>query len=549
MLGLMQEQPLLISSLIEHAAETHADRQVVSRDAAGGIRSFGYRALASRARALAEALIALGVKPGDRVATLAWNDHRHMELYYAVSGIGAVIHTVNPRLFPQQIGFILNHAESCCLFFDPGFTALVTELAPGLTAISHFVEMADEAAVPLPDDPFVRQNYEHLLAGRTGAFAWPPLDDRAASGLCYTSGTTGDPKGVLYAHRSTVLHALSAGGPGGFNVTRDDVVLAVVPLFHVNAWGLPYVCALNGATLVLPGPRLDGASIYELMRSQSCTMAFGVPTVWMGLIDHVKNNPQLRPPDELKLRRVIIGGAAAPAALIDDLQDLLGCDVVLAWGMTELSPLGSIGRVPRKGELADEEARRRRLAKQGRAVFGVTMKIVDADGQALPRDGRAAGRLLVRGPWVTSGYFRHDAPLLDADGFFETGDIATIDPAGDLEITDRMKDVIKSGGEWISSIELEGVASSHPAVAEAAVIAMPHPKWQERPLLIARLREGRSASADDILAHMAPHIAKWWMPDDVVFVDDIPHTATGKIQKTKLRERFAGHQALQSGPN
>ncbi|QCI68343.1 long-chain-fatty-acid--CoA ligase [Phreatobacter stygius] len=549
MFGLMQEQPLLISSLIEHAAEAHADRQVVSRDAEGRIRAFGYRELAARARALARALIELGVRPGDRVATLAWNDHRHMELYYAVSGIGAVIHTVNPRLFPQQIGFILNHAESVCLFFDPGFGAMVAELAPGLSGLRHVVEMADDATVPPLGDHVVRHSYERLLAGHAGEFAWPQLDDRAASGLCYTSGTTGDPKGVLYAHRSTVLHALSAGGPGGFDVTRDDVVLAVVPLFHVNAWGLPYVCALSGATLVLPGPRLDGASIYELMRSQLCTVAFGVPTVWMGLLDHVSNNPQLRPRDELRLQRIVIGGAAAPAALIDGLQDLLGCDVILAWGMTELSPLGSIGRVPRKGELADEDERRRRLAKQGRAVFGVTMKIVDADGRPLPRDGRAAGRLLVRGPWVTSGYFRHDEPLLDADGFFETGDIATIDPSGDLEITDRMKDVIKSGGEWISSIELEGVAASHPAVAEAAVIAMAHPKWQERPLLIVRLRAGMAASASDILGHMAPRVARWWLPDDIAFVDDIPHTATGKIQKTKLRERFARHQALQPEPS
>lgn len=548
MFGLMQEQPLLISSLIDHAAEAHPDRQVVSRDAEGLVRAFGYGELAGRARALAKALVALGVGPGDRVATLAWNDHRHMELYYAVAGIGAVIHTVNPRLFPQQIGFILNHAESICLFFDPGFAALVADLAPGLPSIRHVVEMAADASAAPADGPFVRHNYEQLLAGHGGEFAWPRLDDRAASGLCYTSGTTGDPKGVLYTHRSTVLHALSAASPGGFDVTRDDVVLAVVPLFHVNAWGLPYVCALTGATLVLPGPRLDGASIYDLMRGQLCTMAFGVPTVWMGLLDHVRSNPQLRPRDDLRLRRIIIGGAAAPAALIDGLQDLLGCDVILAWGMTELSPLGSIGRVPRKGELADEEERRRRLAKQGRAIFGVTMKIVDADGRPLPRDGRSAGRLMVRGPWVASGYFRHDAPLLDADGFFETGDIATIDPAGYLEITDRMKDVIKSGGEWISSIALEGVASSHPAVAEAAVIAMAHPKWQERPLLIVRLRQGMAASASDILAHMAPRVARWWLPDEIAFVDDIPHTATGKIQKTRLREQFARHQALQPEP-
>lgn len=536
----MQDHRLLVSSILTSAARAHRSG-VVSRRADGIVVRHTYVELERRARRLAQALIKLGVKEGDRVATLAWNGFRHVELYYAVSGIGAVIHTINPRLFPDQIRYIVNDAEDVLLFFDVGFEQLVSSLAPRLPTVRAYVYLGD--AVEPPEIPVGAplRSYEGLVGAASDSLTWPLVGEQTAAGLCYTSGTTGDPKGVLYSHRSTLLHALSAAAPWAFNISAADVVLAAVPLFHVNAWGLPYICPLTGATLVLPGPMLDGRSLYELVRSERCTIAFGVPTIWMGLLAHVEEDANLRPQNELNLQRIVIGGAAAPPSLVEALQEKLGCDVVLAWGMTELSPVGTVGRVPRRGEGLDDEDRRRRLAKQGRAIYGVEMKIIDHSGRVAANDGRTSGRLLVRGPWVIRNYFRRNEPLLDEEGFFDTGDVATIDAQGFLEITDRTKDVIKSGGEWISSIELENLASGHPAVAEAAVIAVKHPRWQERPLLIVRLKPSMSATADDLLAHLAPRVAKWWLPDAVVFVDEIPHTATGKILKTALRARYGDH--------
>ncbi len=532
MLGLMQHQPLLVSSLIEHACHAHPDREIVSRTSEGPVHTCTYGGLGRRARRLANALLRLGVKPGDRVATLAWNGYRHMELYYAVAGIGAVLHTINPRLFPEQIEYIANHAQDQLLFFDIGFAGLVSDLMPKMKSARGFYALTDRAHMPpLP----VIGCYEELLATESEQFLWPQLDESSAAALCYTSGTTGNPKGVLYSHRSTVLHAMAACGVDGLGLSGDDTVLVVVPMFHVNAWGMPYAGALCGARLVFPGPSLDGASVYQLMREQQVTLALGVPTVWLMLFRHVEQQA-LDPQKELCLRRVVIGGAAAPLSMIDTFEDRFGAEVLHAWGMTELSPL-------------DKASYRKQQMKQGRPVFGVTLKIVDDDGKLLPHDGRAAGRLLVRGPWVASAYYGGSpGELLDADGYFDTGDVATIDPDGYMLITDRSKDIIKSGGEWISSIDLENAAMDHPAIAEAAVIGVAHPTWQERPLLIAVRKRGQDVAAAELLAHLATRVARWWCPDEVVFVDSLPHTATGKLQKLVLRQQFRDYKLKSAAP-
>ena len=535
--GLMQNMPLMIPSLIRHAERNHGDTEIVSRETTGGIHRYTYRDAHRRSRQLARALIALGVKPSERIASLAWNNHRHFELYYGVSGMGAILNTVNPRLFPEQITYIINHAEDTYVFFDLTFLPLLEGIAPHCRGVKGWVALTDRAHMPearLPD----LLCYEELVNAHSDDYEWPLFDENTASSLCYTSGTTGNPKGALYSHRSTVLHAYGAALPDALNLSARDSVLPVVPLFHVNAWGLPYSAPLTGAKLVMPGPNLDGASLYELFEAEAVTVSAGVPTVWLGLLQHLQAKG-------LKLstvKRLVIGGSAAPPAMIRTFDDLYGVTVLHAWGMTEMSPLGTVNTFKRKHlslSSAEKDAIR---VKQGRTIYGVEMKIVDGDGMELPRDGKAFGDLLVRGPWIASSYFKGEGGNILRDGWFPTGDVATLDPDGYMQITDRSKDVIKSGGEWISSIDIENLAVAHPAVAEAAVIGVPHPKWDERPLLLVVKKAGQELTREQLLDFMRDKIAKWWLPDDVVFVDSLPHTATGKLLKTRLREDFRGHK-------
>ena len=541
MSGLMQNRPLLISSLIEHADTFHPEVEIVSRSCEGPMHRCTYRDINRRAKQVAQALIALGVKPDERVATLAWNSHRHMELYYGVSGMGAVLHTINPRLFPEQIVYIANHAEDQYVFFDIVFAPLVEKLAPLMTTVKAFVAMTDRAHMPSLGIGNLLC-YEDLIGKHTGDYAWPEFAETQASSLCYTSGTTGNPKGVLYSHRSSVLHAFMTCSVDGMGLGCADSTLLVVPMFHANAWGMVYGAAMCGAKVVLPGPALDGKSIYALMKDEHVTLALGVPTVWLALFNHV-DGAQLDPKKDLCLARVFIGGAAVPRVMAERFELQFGAFAVQGWGMTEMSPVGTVSNLlPKHRGLALE----RRLdvqVKQGRGIYGVEMKIVNEDGARLPHDGVAFGHLLVRGPWIASSYFKGEGGnILDAEGFFDTGDVATIDADGYMKITDRSKDVIKSGGEWISSIELENAAIGHPAVAEAAVIGVAHPKWQERPLLIVVKKPGQSLTRERMLEFLAGKVAKWWLPDDVVFADELPHTATGKLQKMKLRETYKDYR-------
>ena len=537
--GLMQDRPLLISQLLEFAARNHGDTEIVSRTIEGPIHRYGYRSLEVRARKLARALSLRGVQPEDRIATLAWNTHRHLEIYYAVSGMGAICHTINPRLFGDQIQYIINHAEDRYIFADPTFVPLLENLAPKLAGVRGFVVMTNRANMPsrtsLPD-PIC---YEELVEDSDDDFEWPVFDERTASSLCYTSGTTGHPKGVLYTHRSTVLHSYAVCTPDGFSLSSRDTILPVVPMFHANAWGIPYAAPMAGAKLVMPGAQMDGPSIFELLESEKVTITAGVPTVWLMLLQHMDGQDLTLP----ALGRVIIGGSAAPRSMIEDFQARHGVVVIHAWGMTEMSPLGTVGTLlPKHTDLSDAQ-RLDVQVKQGRPLFGVDVKVVGDDGQEAPRDGASFGHLLVRGPWVTSGYFRGEGgEVIDKDGWFDTGDIATLDADSYMQITDRSKDVIKSGGEWISSIELENAAVAHPAVAEAAVIGVKHPKWSERPLLIVVLRPGATASKQDLVDFLQGKVAKWWIPDDVVFVDELPHTATGKLLKTALRKQWENYE-------
>jgi fatty-acyl-CoA synthase len=537
MLGLMQDWPLLCHRIIDHAAAQHGDRPVVTRSIEGPIHTTNYAEIRRRALQVAQRLDRDGIRLGDRVATLAWNSWRHIEAWYGIMGIGAVYHTVNPRLFPEQISWIINHAEDRVMIVDLTFVPLLEKLAEKLKPIERTVILTDKAHMPAT----TLKNavpYEEWIGEVDGDFAWKSFDENTAAGMCYTSGTTGDPKGVLYSHRSNVLHSMIAAQPDAMGITSRDVVLPVVPMFHANCWGLALTAPMVGSTLVMPGAKLDGASIYELLNDQRVSFTAAVPTVWLMLLQHLEANNAKLP----YLKKVVIGGSACPRAMTQKFQDVYGVEVCHAWGMTEMSPLGTLGSLkPEYAGLSGEERLDIQM-KQGHPPFGVEMKITDDAGKELPRDGKTFGRLKVRGAAVTRRYFKEDGDVIDPDGFFDTGDVSTIDRCGYMQITDRSKDVIKSGGEWISSIDLENLAIGHPKVAEAAVIGVRHPKWDERPLLVIVLKKDQKASKDEILGFMQGKIAKWWMPDDVAFVEEIPHTATGKIQKTALRERFKDYR-------
>ncbi len=538
MLGQMMSMPLLISNLIEHADRHHGDTEIVSRRVEGDIHRTTYSQLHARSKRLANALAGLGVKHGQMLGTLAWNGYRHMELYFGVSGSGAVLHTLNPRLHPDQVVYIADHAEDQVLCFDLTFTPIIAAVAKRLKTVKHFIAMCDRDKVPVIEGVTILC-YEDLIEQASADYVWPQFDENTASSMCYTSGTTGNPKGVLYSHRSTVLHTYAGAMPDTLNISARDVILPVVPMFHVNAWGLPYLGAAVGCKLVFPGAALDGKSVHDLLESEGVTMAAGVPTVWQGLLAHVEGNGL----SFSTMRRTVIGGSACPPAMIRKFSDVYDVQVLHAWGMSEMSPLGTVCTFKAEHLNASADAKLVVMAKQGRAVYGVDMKIVGEDGNALPWDGKTFGDLLVRGPWVIQSYFKQEGgnPLVkDVQGreWFPTGDVANIDASGYMQITDRSKDVIKSGGEWIGTIDLENIAMAHPAVAMAACIAAFHPKWDERPLLVVVRKPNTNVSAADLIAFYEGKIAKWWTPDDVVFTDAIPLGATGKMQKNKLREQF-----------
>ena len=537
MLGLMQDQPLLISSLIEFAGRHHPDAEIVSRRVEGDIHRYCYRDALARSRKVANALDRLQLAFGDRVATLAWNGYRHFELYFGVSGSGRVLHTINPRLAPDQVAWIANHAEDQVLCFDMTFLPIIKAIWSHCKTIKHWIALCDAAALPTDTGIAGLQSYEAWMDHESDHYPWPQFDERSAAALCYTSGTTGNPKGVLYSHRSTLLHAYGAALPDALSLSARDCVLPVVPMFHVNAWGLPYSCSMTGAKLVFPGGALDGKSVYDLIEGEGVTMAAGVPTVWLGLLNHMAQEKV----QFSTLDRTVIGGSACPPAMIRAFKDQYGVTVLHAWGMTEMSPLGTVCNLKLKQAAWPTDQQMSVLVKQGRAVFGVELKIVDPQGQELPWDGQASGDLLVKGPWILKEYFKGEGGNPLVDGWFPTGDVATIDPDGFMQITDRSKDVIKSGGEWISSIDVENIAMAHPAVAMAACIGVAHPKWDERPLLVVTKKPGQEVTREQLLAFYEGKVAKWQVPDDVVFVDSIPLGATGKMQKMKLREQFKNH--------
>ena len=535
--GLMQDWPLLCHKLIDHAAIYHSGREIVSRSVEGPIHRTTYPALRERALACAKRLAASGIREGDRVATLAWNTWRHMEVWYGLLGIGALYHTVNPRLFPEQIAWIMNDAEDRIVFVDLTFVPILEQLRDRLRSVERVVVLTD--AAHMPSTPLDAVPYEDWVAEEDADFTWKPLDENAAAGLCYTSGTTGHPKGVVYSHRSNVLHALTCNAPDMLGLRSRDRVMPVVPMFHANAWSLAFTGPMAGATMIMPGPKMDGASLYELLDTERVTVTAAVPTVWLMLLQHLEESGRELP----HLERVVIGGSACPRAMTERFQERYGVEVVHAWGMTEMSPLGTLCSLLPEHERLSGEERLDIQANQGRPPCGVEMKITDDSGARLPWDGRTFGRLKVRGPAVARAYFKaENEPILDAEGFFDTGDVAHIDENGFMQITDRAKDVIKSGGEWISTIELENLAVAHPDVVEAAVIGVPHPKWDERPLLVVVPRKDARPTRDALLDFLKPKVAGWWLPDDVVFVEEIPHTATGKIQKTALRQRFRDHR-------
>ena len=537
MFGLMQDQPLLISSLIEFAARHHGEAEVVSRRVEGDLHRCTYRDVAARSRQVAQALDAWDLAFSDRVATLAWNGYRHLELYFGVSGSGRVLHTLNPRLAADQVVWIANHAEDRVLCFDMTFLPLIKAIWKQCATVKHWVALCDEGALPADSGIEGLVSYEAWIAPQATQYEWPSFDERSAASLCYTSGTTGNPKGALYSHRSTVLHAYGGALPDALNLSARDSILPVVPMFHVNAWGLPYAAAMTGAKLVFPGAALDGKSVYDLIEGERVTMAAGVPTVWLGLLNHMAQGG-LR---FSTLSRTVIGGSACPPAMIRAFKDQYGVTVLHAWGMTEMSPLGTVCTLKLHQMAGTPEQQMTVLLKQGRAIFGVEMKIVDPEGQELPWDGQSSGDLMVKGPWIISSYFKGEGGNPLVDGWFPTGDVATIDPDGFMQITDRSKDVIKSGGEWISSIDVENIAVAHPAVAMAACIGVRHPKWDERPLLVVVKKPGSDVTRKELLSFYEGKVAKWQVPDDVAFVDAIPLGATGKMQKMKLREQFKDH--------
>jgi fatty-acyl-CoA synthase len=538
MLGLMQEWPLLCHRIIDHAAKFHGGRKVITRSVEGPIVETDYAEIRARALKVAQRLEKGGIRLGDRVATLAWNTWRHLEAWYGILGLGAIYHTVNPRLFPDQIVWIVNHAEDRVMMTDLTFVPLLEQIAERLPTIERYIVLTDAAHMPKT----TLKNavaYEDWIAEADGDFAWKSFEENTAAGMCYTSGTTGNPKGVVYSHRSNVLHAFIASLPDAKGISVRDVVLPVVPMFHANCWSLAFSTPMNGASLILPGPKMDGQSIYDLLNDYKVTFTAAVPTVWLMLLQHLEKTGEKLP----YLKRVVIGGSACPRAMAKTFEETYGVEVIHAWGMTEMSPLGSLCTMkPEYAALSGEE-RLNIQQKQGHPPFGVEMKITDDANKELPWDGRTFGRLKVRGPAVARSYYKGEGnEVFEADGWFDTGDVATLDQYGYMQVTDRSKDVIKSGGEWISSIDLENLAVGHPKVAEAAVIGVSHPKWDERPLLVVVLKKGESASKEELLGFMQGKIAKWWMPDDVVFVDEIPHTATGKIQKLTLRKQFKDYR-------
>ncbi|BCH26121.1 fatty-acid--CoA ligase [Mesorhizobium sp. L-8-3] len=538
MLGLMQEWPLLCHKLIDHAALQHGDREIISRSIEGPIVRTNYGELRSRSLKVAQRLERDGFGLGDRIATLAWNTARHLEAWYGIMGIGAVYHTLNPRLFPEQILWIMNHAEDRAVFVDLTFLPLIEKVAAGVKSLKQVIVLTDKAHMPATSLPNAVA-YEEWLGEADGDFAWKSFDENTAAGMCYTSGTTGDPKGVLYSHRSNVLHAMIACMPDAMGISSRDVVLPVVPMFHANAWGLGQSALMIGAKLVMPGGKMDGASINELLDSEKVTFTAAVPTVWLMLLQHLEETGKKLP----HLKKVVIGGSACPRAMTQKFQDNYGVEVIHAWGMTEMSPLGTLGTMKPVHDGLEGNARLDVQQKQGHAPFGVEMKVTDDNNVDRPWDGKTFGRLKVRGPAVARAYYGGAGKeQFDEEGWFDTGDVAHIDASGYMQITDRAKDVIKSGGEWISTIDIENLAVGHPDVAEAAVIGVAHPKWDERPLLVVVRKAGKEPSKDDILGYMNGKIAKWWMPDDVAFVAEIPHTATGKIQKTTLREQFQDYR-------
>jgi fatty-acyl-CoA synthase len=536
MLGLMQDWPLLCHRIIDHAATNHGGRVVITRSIEGPIHQTNYAEIRARAMRVAQRLDRDGIKLGDRVATLAWNTWRHLESWYGILGIGAIYHTINPRLFPEQIAWIINHAEDRVMMTDLTFLPLLEKIADKLPTIERYIVFTD--AAHMPATPLRNAiAYEEWLAEADGDFAWKDFDENTAAGMCYTSGTTGNPKGVVYSHRSNVLHTMLSLQPDAFGLSSRDTVMPIVPMFHANSWGLAFSSPMTGAALVLPGAKLDGTSVYELLNEYKVTCTGAVPTVWLLLLQHLEKTGGTLP----YLERVVIGGSACPRAMIKTFEEDYGVQVFHAWGMTEMSPLGTVGSI--KPQLADlkGDALLDIKQKQGYTPFGVEMKITDDADKPVPWDGKTFGRIKVRGFAVARAYYKEDHEVIDDNGFFDTGDVGTLDRYGYMQITDRSKDVIKSGGEWISSIDLENLAVGYPKVAEAAVIGVHHPKWDERPLLVVVLKEGQSATKEEILGYLEGKIAKWWMPDDVVFVNAIPHTATGKIQKTVLRDQFRNH--------
>lgn len=544
MLGLMQEWPLLCHKIVDYAATQHGAREIVSRSVEGPIVRTTYAALRGRALQVAQRLEREGYGLGDRIATLAWNTARHLEAWYGTMGIGAVYHTLNPRLFPEQLAWIMNHAEDRCLFVDLTFLPLVEKIAPQVPSLRQVIVLTD--AQSMPETSLANAvAYETWLAEADGDFAWRQFEENTAAGMCYTSGTTGDPKGVVYSHRSNVLHAMIAALPDAMGVSSRDVILPVVPMFHANAWGLAQSAPMVGAKLVMPGGKMDGPSIYELLDGEKVTFTAAVPTVWLMLLQHLEETGKTLP----HLKKVVIGGSACPRAMAEKFERVYGVEVIHAWGMTEMSPLGSLGTMKPEYAGLEGEALLDIKQKQGYPPFGVEMKVTDDENRAQPWDGKTFGRLKVRGPAVSRAYYGGaGAEQFDDEGWFDTGDVAHIDAHGYMQITDRAKDVIKSGGEWISTIDLENLAVGHPDVAEAAVIGVAHPKWDERPLLIVVPKPGARPSREALLSFMQDKVAKWWLPDDVVLVDEIPHTATGKIQKMALREQFREHRLPDAEP-